>query len=123
MGIIESLFWLSLNIYHEARGEEYMGKLAVAHVTLNSSKQKNKSIKQIVQEPFQFSWTIENEYLPDPKDVLLFIECMGVGIHAANGFDFTMGATHYHATRIDPYWTSSMSDVGQYGNHIFYVKK
>jgi spore germination cell wall hydrolase CwlJ-like protein len=32
----------------------------------------------------------------------------------------TDGATHYHATYVDPYWTSSFDSKGQIGSHIFY---
>jgi hypothetical protein len=32
----------------------------------------------------------------------------------------TDGATHYHATYVDPYWSSSFDSKGQIGSHIFY---
>ena len=32
----------------------------------------------------------------------------------------TEGATHYHATYVDPYWASSLQMVGTIGKHVFY---
>ena len=56
MDIIEAMLWLALNIYFEARNQPVKGQLAVAHVTLNRANQKDKSVKEVVLEPGQFSW-------------------------------------------------------------------
>ena len=74
MTLLEGLLWLTLNVYHEARSEPQIGQVAVAFVTLNRANEKRLPIKDIVQEPHQFSWTFQKEsYLPeDPK---AFLEC------------------------------------------------
>lgn len=32
----------------------------------------------------------------------------------------TMGATHYHSTKVSPYWKNSLTKTVQIQNHIFY---
>ena len=59
MGFVEGLLWLTLNIYHEACSESEIGKLAVAHVTLNRAMEEQKSIEEVVTAPYQFSWTFQ----------------------------------------------------------------
>ena len=51
-----ALFWLALNVYHEARGEDAVAQRAVAHVTLNRARERgHMNIRQVVLEPAQFS--------------------------------------------------------------------
>ena len=37
--------------------------------------------------------------------------------------DMTLGATHYHANYVDPYWSKNPTFIylGAIGTHIFYV--
>ena len=38
-----------------------------------------------------------------------------------NGHDDpTNGSVMFHATYVDPYWTSSYEEVGTIGSHVFY---
>lgn len=118
-GIIESLFWLTLNIYHEARGEPEIGQLAVAHVTLNRASDEKKSIAKIVKEPRQFSWTFQKKsYVPLELNSLQ--ESLRVAIKAMTTPDFTGGSTFYHRIDIDPKWAASKVFTVQYGAHKFY---
>ncbi|NYZ69950.1 cell wall hydrolase, partial [Endozoicomonas sp. SM1973] len=50
---------LTLNIYHEARGEGLMGMLAVGEITINrvNNKKWPNSICAVVYQDKQFSWT------------------------------------------------------------------
>ena len=52
------LYWMAMNIYHEAGNQPLIGKIAVGVVTLNRLKDKRypKNIRDVVTEPFQFSW-------------------------------------------------------------------
>jgi spore germination cell wall hydrolase CwlJ-like protein len=34
--------------------------------------------------------------------------------------DISEGATHYHATYVNPYWADDMTVVLEVGQHIFY---
>ena len=53
----EEIDCLARNIFFEARGEEFWGRLAVAAVTLNRSNKYDVSICKVVHEKHQFSWT------------------------------------------------------------------
>ncbi len=119
IGFLEGLLWLTLNVYHEARGETKIGQLAVAHVTLNRAMQKNQSLEEVVIAPYQFSWTLQkNTYVPtEPK---AFFECMKSALYAMTSDDFTGGATYYHRLDIQPSWSGDMTYIAKYGSHIFY---
>jgi spore germination cell wall hydrolase CwlJ-like protein len=60
---------LSLNIYHEARGESIDTRSAVAAITINRTKDKDhpSSICKVVYESKQFSWTHHNKIVLDKK--------------------------------------------------------
>ncbi len=121
MSLLEALFWLTLNVYHEARSEPEVGQIAIVHVTLNRARQQQLPIKDIVIEPHQFSWTLQknkNSYIP--HDTKAFIECLHTVYIALQIPDITQGATHYHLDSIKPYWTKDYIFVGQFGSHKFY---
>lgn len=119
MTLLEGLLWLTLNVYHEARSEPEIGQMAVAFVTLNRANEKNLPIKEVVQEPNQFSWTFQKgSYLPD--DPKAFLKCMKSVYIALQTKDFTQGATHYHLDSVNPYWSSAYTYLDQYGSHKFY---
>jgi spore germination cell wall hydrolase CwlJ-like protein len=52
-----ALMCLSLNVFHEARGEAFQAQLAVAMATLNRAKATGQDLCDVVLEPGQFSWT------------------------------------------------------------------
>lgn len=110
---------MTLNVYHEARSEPQVGQVAVALVTLNRAYKKKRPVKDIVKEPYQFSWTFQKaSYLPD--DPKAFLKCMQSVYIALKTDDFTKGATHYHLDKINPYWTANYTYLDQYGSHKFY---
>ncbi|EKD40414.1 MAG: Cell wall hydrolase, SleB [uncultured bacterium] len=122
MILLEGLLWLTLNVYHEARSEPQIGQIAVAHVTLNRANEKRLPIKEVVQEPHQFSWTVKKEsYLPD--DPKAFLMCMRSAYLALQTSDFTQGATHFHLASVEPGWTAEYTFLDQYGSHKFYKQK
>lgn len=119
MSFLEGLLWLTLNVYHEARGEPEIGQLAVAHVTLNRAINTNKSVGEIVTAPYQFSWTFQKKsYIPTEFNA--FQQSVGVALKALTTSDFTKGATFYHHTTVSPDWANSLIFVAQYGSHKFY---
>lgn len=118
MTLLEGFLWLALNVYHEARSEPQIGQVAIAHVTLNRAAQKNISIKDVVQQPHQFSWTQKKSYLP--KNMPAFFQCMRSAYIALNNNDFTAGATHFHLDKKSPDWSSHLTYINKYGSHKFY---
>jgi spore germination cell wall hydrolase CwlJ-like protein len=113
---------LARNIYYEAVGEDYIGKIAVAQVTWNRVKagRWGKTVCHVVHAPFQFSWTRMKKRLP-----------AGPGWEESKraARDFLNGrrvagldrSKYYHATWIqDPDWTNRMEVAVVIGQHKFY---
>ncbi len=121
MSILEGLLWLTLNVYHEARSEPEIGQVAVVNVTLNRALERKLTIKDVVTQPYQFSWTFQKKsYLPD--DPKAFFNCMKSVYVALQNNDVTTGATYYHLDTVKPYWASQYTYVNQFGSHMFYKR-
>lgn len=109
------------NVYQEARGESYKGKLAVALVTLNRTKSERfpSTICGVVYQKGQFSWT--RNYAKVKINVEQWQAAKDAAFSAYMGID-TLGnfkATHFHNTSVNPGW--KMKKVAKIGNHTFYV--
>lgn len=122
---------LAQNIYHEARGESFEGKVAIAQVTLNRSESGKfpKDIcgvvfqKNIIMEKLvcQFSWYCQNSGKPP----ILYREQYDESYEVAKKVlleDFRLStlkdAMYFHAVHINPNW--SKERITKIGNHIFY---
>jgi len=119
MSLLEGLLWLTLNVYHEARSEPEIGQMAIVHVTLNRSMERQLSVQEVVRQPYQFSWTFQKQsYFPnDPK---AFFDCLQTVYKALQTSDITTGATHYLLDTISPEWADDYVFVSQFGSHKFY---
>jgi N-acetylmuramoyl-L-alanine amidase len=121
-----TLFCLALNVYHEARGQPYLGQVAVALVTLNRSRESGKAVCKTVTEPAQFSWTSDYvEPLKAPFEVesrawAQAWQASEDAMRRVERWDFTRGATYFHTVAVRPKWAKKLEPVGQYGQHIFY---
>lgn len=127
-----ALLCLALNVYHEARGESIVGQRAVAQVTLNRAKTKDRVCDEVFR-PYQFSWANElttttharrqqlaDKYLPrDPK---AWATAKRVARKALAGMyrGTVRNSTHYHTHAVRPKWASSMKLTMVIGNHRFY---
>jgi N-acetylmuramoyl-L-alanine amidase len=124
-------------IYHEARGEKFIGMLAVANVVLTrkeSSKYPNsicevvhqaKTFKgKIIRNRCQFSYYCDGKR-EEFKDIPSALLAMDVADMSLMGVQLkqTVGCTHYHASYVTPRWASDphFKAMGQIGNHIFYL--
>lgn len=132
----EALHCLALNIYFEARGSNLADRVAVADVVLNRKKDRRypDTVCGVVQQAqldsngqprmhrCQFSWYCDGK--PDnPKDKDRWEEAKLLAYQIlVNGKyrGITEGATHYHATYVNPKWAASFQQVGRIGEHIFY---
>lgn len=120
-----ALFWLALNVYHEARGEDAVSQRLVAHVTINRARQAGTHVRKVVKEPYQFSWTLDSVKLkkkPWEYDPQTFLRCGINSVRALAGKDITNGATHYHEADMRPYpaWSRGMVVTIKYGEFVFY---
>lgn len=118
---------LSLNVYHEARGEPEVGQKAVALVTMNRFKQaEHKDMCKTVFEKDQFSWTqwgVRKGVLTKrgkPSDKKAWEQAKKIAVWASVAKDFTRGATHFHELSVRPYWSKKFILLAEYGRHKFY---
>ncbi|MDH5547333.1 MAG: cell wall hydrolase [Gammaproteobacteria bacterium] len=124
---------LSLNIYHEARGESEEGQLAVATVTMNrvASGRFPNTICDVVRQYAwnpklqrhisHFSWT--GDKIDDaPTDVEAWQKAVTISRNVLSGTrhpDLTK-ALFYHADNILPTWGKKKKSIAHIGAHIFY---
>jgi len=107
----------------EAGGEYYEGSLeAVYEVIYNRAIEKNQSFSEVCLAPKQFScW--------NGKDIMSAVEkasqhprwneAMKIAYEDPKT-NYTMGADHYHADYVRPYWADSLTRTVKIGLHIFY---
>lgn len=127
-----ALMCMSLNIYHESRGEGLVGQRAVAQVTWNRAKRDSGKVCEVVVKRRQFSWTIKNvkyrhgQYVLNKKmypiDKKAWVVAKRIALLTMGGviLDFTHGATFYHANYVNPGWNKGMRVVAVIGQHKFY---
>ena len=115
----KDIMCLADNIYHEARGESYLGKLLVANVTINRVKSKYwpGSICEVVHQYKQFSWTLATKV--KSVNIKEYAEAKKIAVEAMTISRVT-DATYFHATRIKPKWAKYCKKLATVGNHIFY---
>lgn len=124
--ILESaLLCLSLNIWHEARGEQVPGQYAVAQVTMNRAAGDQNNVCRVVYAPKQFSWTHQkvrhkSPVKVDPAAWERSKIIARVVLERRMQFDFSKGADHYHAVYVAPKWSKRMKRTTVIGNHRFY---
>lgn len=118
------LYWLTMNVYHEARGEKPFGMLLVALVTLDRQNDGRwgDTIKSVVTYPHQFSWHSDGKS-DIPTDEKSWNMSKRIAIFAQmiySMFGDQINITHYHNKTVDPYWSGELKRVLIAGNHIFY---
>jgi len=119
----ESIGWLIICIYFEARGQTFEEKVKVGHVVYNRSVKRDLPIKEVINQPYQFSFMNEPRRLAI-KDFNAYIECVRaayvVDEEQQKGLDFYK-ANHYHDHTIEPpVWTRGMTVVETTTDFTFY---
>ncbi len=122
---------LTRNIYWEAAGEPFEGKVAVAQVTMNRAKhpQFPNDVCGVVYEKTkirdrvicQFSWFCERNHLVRPVHKKEFEESAVVArMVLLENFRLRSldNAIYYHADYISPGWRKDK--ITKIGRHIFY---
>ncbi len=121
-------YCLSLNIYFEARGEPYIGKLAVAEVTTRRvyKKKWGDGYCEVIFSNKQFSWTNNNLFKQYEVDKKAWTEAQKVArmyyelYKQKENTSIVPGACYYHADYVNPYWAKRFIKVRQIDNHVFY---
>ena len=125
---------LTRNIYWEAASEPFVGKVAVAQVTLNRMQsgkfansvcgvvhQKNVFYEKVV---CQFSWYCENNHKVKPVHKPMWQESEEVAKKVLlEGFRLPSlhKALYYHADYVNPGWKHPK--IEKIGRHIFYGER
>jgi len=125
----DALTCLTQAVYFEARGEPVEGQEAVAQVVMNRTRlaQYPKQVCDVVFQGAdrptgcQFSFTCDGALGP-PTEADAWRRANEVAGRALAGFVYAplRDATHFHATWVNPYWSGSLTRLGQIGGHIFY---
>ena len=127
---------MALNIYYEARGSSLADRAGVADVVLNRVKDNRypdticEVVKQGLQDAngnmrrnkCQFSWYCDGR-ADTPQNEDLWVDAQTLAWNVVENGKYrglTEGATHYHATYVNPRWASTLQLVGRIGAHIFY---
>ena len=128
---------LALNIYHEARNQPLVGKLAVAEVTLNRVKDDRfpNNICGVVYQGYyysnnypiknkcQFSWWCDGKS-DKPRNEEAWIKAIDVAdlvLTDKVGINVVGKSTHYHAYYVRPAWAKTKRKVVRIEDHIFYI--
>jgi N-acetylmuramoyl-L-alanine amidase len=127
---------LAQNIYYEARGSNLADQAAVADVVLNrveDSRYPNTvcgvvqqgekhASGQMIRNRCQFSWYCDgrSDYPTDKDSWVEAQQTAYMMIYHRDYRGLTEGATHYHATYVQPRWARELQLVGRIGEHIFY---
>jgi len=124
---------LALNIYHEARGEPDVGKLAVGHVVLNRvlSSRFPSTVCKVVQQGgelrryrCQFSWWCDGRSdKPRNKRDWQRSSELALAVYWGQTEDPTDGALWYHADYVSPDWRNDFVQGPTIGRHIFYQQR
>ena len=132
----EEVECLALNIYYEARSSNLADKAGVADVVLNRvlderypdticevvKQGKKTSTGAMKRNACQFSWYCDGK-ADNPQDEDNWMEAQMIAWDMLENGQFrgiTEGATHYHATYVNPRWASTLQMVGRLGAHIYY---
>ncbi len=120
---------LAQAIYFEARGEPLEGRMAVAQVVLNRTRDARYpgDVCAVVfqyqhrRHRCQFSFACDGRS-DRPKDRHAWESALRLArTLAAGGYrDLTKGATHYHALYVSPVWSKALAPTRTIGGHRFY---
>lgn len=124
---------LAINIYYEAAGEPYIGKLAVGYATINRIHDESypKTVCGVVyqhtsiddNEVYQFSWVADDSREEIDREV--WKDCIKVAKQVYYNYDTskdpTHGAKNFYSNlilKIPPSWATNKKSVKIY-NHTF----
>lgn len=111
------LYLLAKCIYGEARGESYVGQVAVAAVILNRVKHPSfpNTIAGVVYQPWAFTAVFDGQINLEPNQ-----SAYSAAQDALNGWDPTYGCIYYYnPVTATNKWILTREIVLQIGKHVF----
>ena len=110
--------------YYEARGESDIGVVSVLHTILNRVAHKSwpDSVQGVVYKPKHFSYTHDGSMRYGMNDTKQVDRMLVLSYDVLHGLiDSPVGSsTHYHSTKVNPYWAGDVEYIANVGNHKFY---
>jgi len=116
-GTSSDLYLMARCIYGEARGEPYMGKVAIGAVIMNRVKSKDfpNTIAGVIYQPKAFSVVADGQISLTPDQ-----ECINAARDAMNGVDPTGGCVfYYNPNKTSNKFMHSLPTVITIGSHRF----
>lgn len=113
------LYLLAKCVHAEARGESYIGKVAVAAVILNrvNSPDFPNTVYGVIYQPWAFTCTHDGQIELEPDNA-----SYQAAQDALNGWDPTYGCIYYYNPKIaTSSWIFSREIVTTIGDHVFCV--
>ena len=113
------LYLLAKCIHAEARGESYVGQVAVAAVILNRVKSADfpNTIAGVIYQPWAFTAVNDGQINLEPNQ-----SAYNAARDAMNGWDPTYGALYYYnAKTATNKWIYNKKTTVTIGNHVFAV--
>lgn len=115
----EEMQMLAQLVYSEARGEPYVGQVAVAAVALNRLQSKDfpKTIEGVIFEPLAFTAVDDGQYWLTPNKT-----AYRAVWDAVRGWDPTNNSLYYfNPVTATSKWIWTRTQVKQIGKHIFAI--
>ncbi len=113
------LYLLAKCIHAEARGEEYIGKVAVGAVVLNrvASPDFPNTIYGVIYQPWAFTAVHDGQINLEPDAA-----SYQAATDALNGWDPTYGCLYYYnPSTASSSWIFNRKTVVTYGEHVFAI--
>lgn len=114
---------IAINVYHEARGENFEGQVGLAYVLKNRVENKRrwgKDYCKAVYSKKQWSWTVDGR--PDAiKSKFHYGNALFVArlVYENRVDDPTNGADHVYSGKKAPWWAKQMQVTAKLGNQVF----
>ncbi len=116
-------------VYYEARGEPYIGQVAVAQVVLNRARSGkwHRNICTVISQGIERGEKCQFSYMCRTVRTVpagpMWDRAQEVAIDAVRGRVWLrelVEATHYHTTSVAPVWRQGLDTLGTFGTHVFY---
>ncbi|GAB6098842.1 hypothetical protein JCM16358_07210 [Halanaerocella petrolearia] len=113
----EELNLLTRAVYSEARGESYIGQVAVASVILNRVEDSRfpDTVKGVIFQPWAFTAVHDGQFWLEPD------ETAKKAVHdALKGWDPSEGAVfYYNPVKVTSHWIYTREIIKKIGEHYF----
>ena len=121
---------IAVNAYAEARGEGYVGMVAVTNVVVNRVKDPEfpKTYYEVITQPKQFSWlnNTKSIVIDDERSWAMANDIASLALKGKLP-DYSNGARFYaNVNKVDPKrheWVTKYTVLNKVGNHTFMDKK